>query len=150
MDTSINLDEMRLAGNLVRFVRVVDQRVRGSHDRDVLSLAELGVLGQIQKGRRLPSVLARELRLDPPRVTRLCDRLVSQGLIRRESDEDDRRRCRLELTESGVDRLTEGRRAVAKTVNALLDDLTEEERVGLTVGLEGVRRVLDDAPVKRT
>ncbi|GAC1461830.1 MAG: MarR family transcriptional regulator [Chloroflexota bacterium] len=134
---------MRLAGTAVRLTRLLDQRVRQSRVADGINLAELGILGQIDRGLDLPSVLARELHLDPPRVTRMNDHLVSLGYVRREADPLDRRLCRLQLTEAGRKRLTEGRSELTDIMSALLGGLSPEERAGLEIGLQGVRRVLD-------
>ncbi|GAC1633752.1 MAG: hypothetical protein NVS4B2_19790 [Chloroflexota bacterium] len=136
---------MRLAGTAVRLTRVLDQRVRQLRVADAINLAELGILGQIDRGLDLPSVLARELHLDPPRVTRMNDHLVCLGYVRREADPLDRRLCRLQLTEAGRKRLAEGRSELTDIMSALLGGLSPEERAGLEIGLQGVRRVLDPA-----
>ena len=139
---SAETDALHLARTVLRLAQRLDQEIRRAQGVDGLSLAELGVLGQIDRGHDLPSVLARELHLDPPRVTRIADRLVSLGYIRRESDPADRRRCRLQLTLMGRERLVQGRAGAESAMAVLLEDLSDEEHAGLTIGLEGVRRVL--------
>lgn len=139
---SVRTDVLRLAGTTARFARMLDQRVRQSQVGDGLTLAEIGILGQIDRGLDLPSVLARELHLDPPRVTRIGDRLVALGYIRRETDARDRRLCRLHVTEAGVSRLAGACVELTEIMDSLLTGLSHEERSGLEVGLEGVRRVL--------
>jgi hypothetical protein len=50
------------------------------------------------------------------------------------------------LTEHGSDTLAAGRATTRAAMESLLNGLTDEERGGLAVGLEGARRVLlDDA-----
>lgn len=49
-----------------------------------------------------------------PDVTRLIDRLVRKGLVRRERDERDRRVVRIYITAEGRARLAQGDRLVAR------------------------------------
>ena len=135
-------DALYYAGTLVRLVRALDQQLRAATGPDSLTTTELGVLGQIDHGVDLPSLLARTLRLDPARVTHVADRLVARGYIVRAVDPRDRRCWRLHLTPLGRQRLEEGRADVRAAMEALLGGLTEEERTGLLRGLEGVRRLV--------
>jgi DNA-binding MarR family transcriptional regulator len=135
-------DALRVAGGLLLLVRALEQQLRAGASPDALGLKDLGVLGQIERGVDQPSLLARTLRLDPARVTHVTDRLVTQGYVRRTIDEADRRRWRLYLTPQGEQRLHEGRAEVRAAMETLLCELDVEERVALSQGLEGVRRVL--------
>ena len=135
-------DALYYAGTLVRLGRAPDQQLRAATGPDPLTTTELGVLGQMDHGVDLPSLLARTLRLDPARVTHVADRLVARGYIKRAVDPRDRRCWRLHLTPLGRQRLEEGRADVRAAMEALLGGLTEEERTGLLRGLEGVRRLL--------
>ncbi len=47
------------------------------------------------------AVLAEALGVTPPTASRLCERLVRKGLVRRRTDRHDRRQVRIALTESG-------------------------------------------------
>jgi DNA-binding MarR family transcriptional regulator len=138
-------DALRQAGTLVLLVRALDQQLRAGMEPDALSLAELGVLGQVVRGVDLPSQVARALRLDRARVTHLVDRLVECGALTRSLDAQDRRCWRLQITEQGAHLLAEGRATVKAAMEALLGGLAEEERAGLTLGLTGARRLLDAA-----
>jgi DNA-binding MarR family transcriptional regulator len=135
-------DALYYAGTLLRLVRALDQQLRAATGPDPLTTTELSVLGQIDRGVDLPSLLARTLRLDPARVTHVADRLVARGYIGRAVDARDRRCWRLHLTPLGRQRLEEGRADVRAAMESLLGGLTEEERAGLLRGLEGVRRLV--------
>src|SRR5271165_2400959 len=100
-----------MAGTLVRSLRFIDERVRRTA-ADELGVSELGVMGQIERGVDLPSALARTLRIDPSKVTRIVDHLVGNGYVERGADPHDRRRCPLKLTVEGAARLEVGRAAV--------------------------------------
>lgn len=139
-------DPLRQAGTLVLLVRAMDQQLRAATSPDTLSLAELSVLGQVDRGVDLPSQVARALRMDPARVTHVVDRLVAHGSLTRAVDPEDRRRWRLRLTERGSQSLSDGRADMRAAMERLLDGLTPEEREGLEQGIAGVRRVLDALP----
>jgi MarR family transcriptional regulator for hemolysin len=145
MVVSINRDALRMVGTLTRLSRTLDQRLRHA-SADDLSIIELSVLGQIERGIDLPSAVARVLQLDPARVTRITDRLVMLGYIEREADVGDRRRCHLRLTDAGAKRVAAGRAELSTAVAELLAGLSDEERTGLMRGLESIRRVLDALP----
>ncbi|MDQ2741485.1 MAG: MarR family winged helix-turn-helix transcriptional regulator [Chloroflexota bacterium] len=140
---TIDPDALRLAGTLLLMVRELDHQVRQVGSDELLSVTDLSVMRQIESGNDLPSLVARALRLDPGRVTRITDTLVSLGYVDRREDEEDRRRCRLTLTSTGLQRLKVGQAAVSSAMNHLLGDLTPEERDDLAIGIECVRRVLD-------
>lgn len=136
-------DALRGAGTLLLLVRALEQDLRTAGGSDPLNLTELGVLGQIERGANLPSLVARALQLDPARVTHISDRLVTQGYIVRTVDPSDRRRWRLDLTERGRERLEEGRNAVQLAMETLLAQLAAPDRHALQQGLGAVRELLD-------
>lgn len=51
--------------------------------------------------------IAAELNVNPSTATRMCERLVRKGLIRRDRDTADRREVRLSLTDAGANVVTE-------------------------------------------
>jgi DNA-binding MarR family transcriptional regulator len=134
-----------MAGTLIRTMRFVDDRVRRDSP-DSLGVTELGVLGHIERGVDLPSGLARALRIDPSKVTRIVDQLVGHGYVERGIDSQDRRRCPLTLTDIGKSRLSEGRNTVKRTMDTLLERLPAGERDRLSDTLEHLREVLDQLP----
>jgi DNA-binding MarR family transcriptional regulator len=136
------LDPVATAGALIGFARALNARLREAPNGTGLALAELNVLGGIAKGYDLSSTLARKLLLDAPRVSRIVEAFVERGYVTRESDPDDRRRCRLRLTPSGAADLARGRAELSQAMAELLGGLTEDERAGLEVAVPGMRRVL--------
>jgi len=136
-------DALRTAGTLILLSRMIETDLRRDDPGDGLGLPEIGVLGQIARGVAMPSGVARALHIDPGRVTRITDRLVLLGLLEREDDPEDRRRCLLRLTSSGCTRMMQARADVAESMERILEGLSEEERLGLTVGLEAARRIVE-------
>ena len=83
------------------------------------------------KGTKMnPSVLADTLGYTRPRMTRILDSLVSKGFVKRENDENDRRRVLVFATPEGVEHArSQGDSsvdAVARTLNSLGDDSARE------------------------
>lgn len=74
--------------------------------------------------------LATSIGVTPATATRMCDRLIRKGLIRRKSESDDRRQLRLSLTKSGrelIAAVTLRRRSeIALVISAITPD---EQRV---------------------
>jgi len=139
-------DALRLSGTLLLLVRALDGRVRAIGQGDGLTVTDIGVLGRIGRGVALPSKIAREMRLDPARVTHLADRLVERGYVERAVDPDDRRCWRLNLTAPGRERLAAGRSDVTEAMEELLVGLDADARAGLFEAMEHVRGALDALP----
>lgn len=87
--------------------------------------------------------LARRLRLEPPSMCRMIDRLAREAAVERHPDPDDRRATRVRLTPRG--------RTLAERGMAVIDDIEErifaaldaDEREQLA---ELLRRVIDRLP----
>lgn len=80
--------------------------------------------------------LAEAVGVTPATATRMCDRLVRKGLIRRTHERDDRRSIRVTLSAKGrelVDGVTQRRR---DEIRVVLDAVPEAERPSLIRSLE--------------
>lgn len=139
----VDTDALRMVGSLFLLARTLDQRLRQEEAEDQLTVAEITVLAQVNRGNDLPSGIARSMRIDPGRVTRLTDRLVALSYLLRDSDPADRRRCVLRLTEAGATRLEQGKADISTAMMSILKGLPEGERAGLTRGLESARLLVD-------
>ncbi len=68
-----------------------------------LTMSQLRVLYMLQAGPGTPAgSVAAQLKVRPSTATGIIDRLVRDGLVRRERDDQDRRRVRIWLTERGM------------------------------------------------
>jgi DNA-binding MarR family transcriptional regulator len=95
-----------------------------------------------QEGSAAVGQIASFLGVTLPSVTATVDRLVQQGLVRREDDPNDRRRVINRLTPEGtalLERLQEGRRA---RLVAALAKLTPDELESLAGALAPFERAL--------
>ncbi|GAA2152802.1 MarR family transcriptional regulator [Kitasatospora kazusensis] len=79
-----------------------------------------------------PGDLAKRLGLTPAAMTHRIDRMVTEGLVTRERDENNRVRVIIELTEDGRDKWLESMRMAAVFEEELLQDITAEERPALS------------------
>lgn len=75
-----------------------------------------------------PKRLARTLRVSPPNVTVLVDRLVERGLVQREPSPSDGRATILQLTAAGADLARRAERASRSMEEGLVQALSPGER----------------------
>lgn len=85
-----------------------------------------------------PSKLAAALGVTPSNVTGIVDRLVEQGLVRREENHEDRRALTLSLTEKGESILANLREKRSSRMQEILDNLSEQELSCLATGLRAL------------
>lgn len=99
------------------------------------------------KGPQGVASLAASLGVSPSTATRMCDRLVRKGLVRRRTRPEDRRQVRLGLTVAGrqvVAEVTERRRAeIARIVRAIPPGRREELVESLTAFAEAAGELRD-------
>jgi MarR family transcriptional regulator for hemolysin len=127
-----------VAGRLLRTTADAELSVVG------LSGPGLAVLRSLSEEDGLTQAeLARRLRLEPPSMCRMIDRLARDGTVARNPDPDDRRVTRV--------RLTPGGRALAEQGMAIVDGIEERIFAGLDADerdqlAELLRRVMDRLP----
>ena len=97
-------------------------------DRLGVTSTELEVLGTlVVRGPLSAGDLARRTGLTSGAVTRLIDRLVERGSVRRLSDPDDRRRVLVEITPGAAKACDPLYEPIAREGTALLEQLTEKQ-----------------------
>lgn len=92
------------------------------------------------------AALADHLSVTPSTATRMCDRLVRKGLVRRRTPPQDRRQVRLALTEVGrqvVAQVTERRR---QEIGQVLTAVPAPRRQELVDSLTAFARAAGEAP----
>ena len=113
--------------------------------RGSLSLVHLHVLTVIQVNGPLPmSKLADALDVSVASLTGIVDRMESRRLVERRREPDDRRVVLVHPTDAGdavFDEMAAERR---KTLEPLLDRMTDDELESFLVGLRALRRVRTD------
>jgi DNA-binding MarR family transcriptional regulator len=98
------------------------------------------------RGPQSVAALAEELAVTPSTASRLCDRLVRKGLVRRREDRQDRRAVRLALTPAGrglVDAVTERRRT---ELASLLDGIPATTQRSMARALARLAEAAGEVP----
>ena len=114
---------------LNRASRAVADRLRGSIEREGLSLSEFGVLEVLySKGRQLVGELGSRILLTSGSMTYVIDRLQERSLVQRRPCPGDRRALHVELTEQGRELIARIFPKHAEEVCRLLGGLTSEEQ----------------------
>lgn len=101
-----------------------------------LEMREFMVLSSIFNGYHYSSGLARRLYANKYAVSRVVQKLLDAGLIRRAIDEDDSRKVRLDTTEKGVELRERALASMNDSVMPLLAELGDEATEQLILGLE--------------
>jgi DNA-binding MarR family transcriptional regulator len=106
------------------------------------ALAELGsqgfqALGAVYvRGPVRVSDVAAHLGVDVSVASRQLNALIKAGYVVRESDDEDRRACRLSITEDGERVLTESHRRMVHAFGEVLDGWTDDQVNELATSLE--------------
>jgi DNA-binding MarR family transcriptional regulator len=110
-----------------------------------LTVTQLLVLFLLRETPGMPAgALAEDLRVTPPTVTGLVDRLVRMGVVRREEDPKDRRLVRNVLTERGQEILGEVEREGRAFLTELFERLSAGRLSRLVESLEGLVAAADE------
>lgn len=116
----------------------LDEEVTLSQYRMLVVLASRGPQGV--------AALAEALAVTPPTASRLCERLVRKGLVRRRTDRSDRRQVRVALSEAGrslVDVVTQRRRT---EIASLLRSVPVDARRSMVAGLQYLAEAAGEVP----
>lgn len=109
-----------------------------------LTMTQLRLLFLLRNEDGIPaSTLAERLGVTPSTLTRIVDRVVRQGLVRRQSDHGDRRLVRHHLTASGARTVEELERAGRARMNEVMDRLSDAQMERLVEALEELLAALD-------
>ncbi len=120
--------------------RAIDQAMAesGLSQATALPLLVLSRLGpELRQG-----VIADELGLEGPSLVRVVEMLVSEGLVERREDPQDRRARLLRLTPTGLGRVREVENAVATLRARFLADLGADELHAVVAGLACIETAL--------
>lgn len=141
-DAAVESLAERLSDTLGGVNRTMRRRVRHSMPGEPLrgSQAELLRLVDTDPGVGV-SRAARALHLADNSVSSLVNQLVSAGMLRRETDPDDRRAARLFLTPSAQRRLREWESRRTRVMSTELTRLTPAERAALNDAIPVLRRL---------
>ena len=116
----------------------VDETITPLHFGIMKALSEAGPMCVTAVGDRL--------QVPAPQMTRLADRLVTAGLVQRQTDPSDRRTVNLTLTEKGTTLMKERDAAIKESLTEALSCLTDEELRRLSESLKSLRDTFSKLP----
>ncbi|EIE9663803.1 TPA: MarR family transcriptional regulator [Vibrio cholerae] len=95
-----------------------------------LSCIEFDILATIRRNDReiTPTELYQTLMLSSGAISTRIEQLVQRGLVQRVASEQDRRSCKVTLTEQGIELVDQALNAHVANVDGMLSVLTEQER----------------------
>jgi len=117
-----------------------DLRQHGAFEVSVPQFRTLAFLFK-HEGASLSDV-AEHIGLGLPAMSVLVDGLVSRGLVKRRTDQDDRRRMTLMLTESGRARMISAREATVAHLENILRQLSAEDRSTILHAMELLKELV--------
>ncbi len=124
-----------------RLMQKISSEAQSGGPTGTLTTSQLRVLGALVRGRRLPSEVARDLRITPATTSELVDVLARRGLVERRDDPDDRRVSVLYATEAGIEAWRAGRDRALGALELLVTELSPAETRALEVGLGAILRL---------
>ena len=149
MQVSGPIDDTELVDAFIRasraLVAVAARSLAGLEDEVTLPQYRVLVVLATQ-GTQRSADLASSLGVTPSTASRMIDRLVRKGLVRRSRTRDDRRSVRLQLTEAGRDvvaQVTQRRRA---EIVRILRQIPKSERPGLNDALRSFATAAGETP----
>lgn len=133
---------------LRRILRVTELNARKLAHEAELTTSQLLVLQHVsQRGRALPSEVARAVTLKQATVTVVVNKLEDTGLVTRKRDTDDRRRVWIELTNAGKAALENSPDLLQHRFVKGFDNLEDWEQSMIIAALERVSALLDAGKV---
>lgn len=99
----------------------IDARLRREHDLPLAFFESLYFIERSRDGSLRVGDLARALRITVGGTSKVVDRIERAGLIRREPDGEDRRACRVVLTDFGKRKLAGASQAYEAELAVVLD-----------------------------
>lgn len=121
-----------VAASLRSTVTRLTRQLRKQNISSAFSNAELLTMGLLdQHGSMLPSALADLERISAQAISQIINRLVEAGVVDRTSDESDKRKVLITLTQAGKTHLDENRRIKEEWLIKAMDNLFSTEELAL-------------------
>lgn len=125
---------------LPQLKRVLETAAR---EQGMVSPQRARCLSQLANGPMRAGELAQMCLLTPPAATELVEGLVQDGLVRRETDETDRRVVRLAMTAAGRRAVERYHAAIADVLGEVVARMDPLARERLRLALRDLRAALD-------
>ena len=125
-------NSFEVAASLRSTVTRLNRQLRKQNISSSFSNAELLTMGLLdQHGKMLPSALAELERISAQAISQIINRLVEAGVVGRVTDESDKRKVVVSLTEEGKKHLYENRRIKEEWLVKAMEQLFSSEELTL-------------------
>ena len=125
--------------------RAAGQKTLKVHGCDNITREQLGILLLLSLGDGLyQTQIANILGKDRPNITRMIDVLETNGFIRREKDDNNRRILKVYLTEKGKERVSVAKPLKDRMNTAQYKGMTDDEIITLVTLLRRVRKNIEE------
>ncbi len=134
---------MRVWVQLLRATRAVENEIRERFRREFdVTLPRFDVMAALDRAEQglTMTALSRALMVSNGNVTGIVERLVTDGLVARGTQDEDRRAIRVRLTQKGRAAFAEMAGAHEVWINELLTDLTNADAEEMLPRLDRIRR----------
>lgn len=136
-DDELFVAAYRLQLAITRLSRLLRQEVHAE-----LTPSQISVLSTIRRGGPITlGELAETERVAPPSVTRMVDRLEADGFVERIPDEDDRRVCRVAVTDRAEAMVAEARRKKAAWLAEHMAELGARDQKRLQAAVAAIEEL---------
>jgi DNA-binding MarR family transcriptional regulator len=137
-------DAWLLTDVVTRLRRVLRASIRSDYPWESLPMAQVEILQRLrdEPGLRVNDLAVRH-RLANNTVSTLIQQMVVAGLVTRTEHPDDRRAVRLDLSQAGLDMLTDWQRAHARRLERAMDHLAPADRTAVLAVLPALSRLID-------
>ncbi|WP_251859453.1 MarR family transcriptional regulator [Clostridium sp. Marseille-Q2269] len=88
------------------------------------------------------SQIAKDLLISKPNMTPIIDKLISEGMVTRYTDPEDRRVIRVQLTEKGSTFIKDQQKLLKSLLAKKIENLSEEDLQYLSTHLTGVKNII--------
>jgi DNA-binding MarR family transcriptional regulator len=128
MTTQLNPLSSHLSYALAAAHRTVNQLLSARLKKHGIQIEAWRVMGYLDAGEKLTmGELAKQALLNPPALSKLVDRMVSDGLVHRQISTADQRQINLLLTNLGRTRMLQIRQDVEDEDRALTDQFNTQD-----------------------
>ncbi len=107
------------------------------------SIVRYHILKSLERGCLHPSDISSALSVKKNTLSELLDRMVRDGLVRRDVDSDDRRKIALRITGAGRSMSRTYEKNLIDNIRHFLDGLEADDRRDLVRAMESVVRILE-------
>lgn len=126
----LDCSSMGVVGRLRQTNGIWKTKLDQVFDRFGLSCIEFDILATIRRNDReiTPTELYQTLMLSSGAISTRIEQLVQRGLVQRVASEQDRRSCKVTLTEQGIELVDQALNSHVDNMNRMLAVLTEQEQ----------------------